>query len=223
MIANRMVQSKTTIPHATTMLEVDMTNVVRYREAKKGEFLQREGVPLSYVAFVIKAAVEALKEFPMVNSEWAGDTIMRKSDININVAVDAPDGLTTPVIHHADEKSLAGLSKAIYDLAMRARNKQLRLEDMQGGTFTVNNTGPLGSVWSISIINYPQAAILAAAAIVKRPVVLEQDGQDVIAVRHMMNLSLSFDHRVLDGGEAASFINAIKDKLEHWKIDYPIY
>lgn len=223
MIADRMVQSKFTIPHATTMSEVDMTNVVRYREAKKDEFKQREGMSLSYVAFVIKATVEALTEFPMVNAEWSANGIILKKSININVAVDAPEGLTTPVIHHADERSLSGLSKAINDLAQRARSKKLRIEDMQGGTFTVNNTGALGSVSGVSIINYPQGGILAAAAIIKRPVVLEQDGQDLIAVRHMMNLSFSFDHRLLDGGYAAGFVAAVKKKLEAWRADYPLY
>jgi len=222
-IAERMVQSKSTIPHATTMSEVDMTNVVRFRETNKDKFRSREGVPLSYVAFVIKATVEALKEFPMVNAEWTDDGIILKKEININVAVDAPEGLTTPVIHHADEKSLAGLSKAIVDLAERARKKKLKLEDMRGGTFTVNNTGALGSVAGVSIINYPQGGILAAASIVKRPVVLEQEGQDLIAVRSMMNVSLTFDHRLLDGGYAASFVNAVKAKLESWRMDYPIY
>jgi 2-oxoisovalerate dehydrogenase E2 component (dihydrolipoyl transacylase) len=175
------------------------------------------------VAFVIKATVDALKEHPMVNSEWGGDKILLKRDININVAVDAPDGLTTPVIHHADDRSLAGLSKAIYDLAIRARDKKLRIEDMQGGTFTVNNTGALGSLEGVSIINYPQCGILSAGTIVKRPMVLEQDGQDLIAVRSMMILSFSFDHRILDGGAATAFVNAVKTKLESWPADYPIY
>lgn len=222
-IADRMVLSKTTIPHATTIVEVDMTNVVRYRESKKDEFRRRESLGLSYVAFVIKATVESLKQYPDVNSEWRGDHILRKGDININVAVDAPDGLTTPVIHRADEKSLAGLSRSINDLALRARNKQLRVEDMQGGTFTVNNTGALGSVWSMSIINPPQCGMLAAAAIVKRPIVIEQNGEDLIVVRSMMNLSFSFDHRVLDGGYAAGFLDAVKDKLEKWTPEYPLY
>lgn len=223
LIADRMTLSKTTIPHAVTIVEVDMTNVVRFRESRKDEFRQREGVPLSYMAFVIKATVDALKEFPEVNSEWGGDHIILKREININVAVDAPDGLTTPVIHHADDKSLAGISKAIYDLAMRARSKKLTMQDMQGGTFTVNNTGALGSVWSMSIIPPPQCGILAAAAIVKRPVVVEQDGQDLFAVRHMMNLSFSFDHRILDGGYSAGFVQAVKEKLEGWQSDYPLY
>jgi 2-oxoisovalerate dehydrogenase E2 component (dihydrolipoyl transacylase) len=223
MIAERMVLSKFTIPHATTMSDVDMTRVVRFREAHKDEFRQREGVPLSYVAFVIKATVDALKQFPYVNAEWAGDNIILKKDININVAVDAPEGLTTPVIHHADDMSLAGLSKAIYDLAVRARDKKLRVEDMQGGTFTVNNTGALGSVSGVSIINYPQGGILSAGAIVKKPVVMEVDGEDLIAVRHIMNLSFSFDHRLLDGGAATSFVNAVQKTLETWPEDYPIY
>jgi 2-oxoisovalerate dehydrogenase E2 component (dihydrolipoyl transacylase) len=223
MIAARMVQSKFTIPHATTVSEVDMTACVRYRESQKDEFRQREGVPLSYVAIVIKTTVEALKEFPMVNAEWADDAIILKHDININVAVDAPDGLTTPVIHHADEMSLAGISKAINDLAIRARDKKLKIEDMQGGTFTVNNTGAIGSISGVPIINYPQAGILAAAAIVKRPVVIEQDGEDVIAIRSMMNLGMTFDHRLLDGGYAAGFVKAVKDKLEAWPQNYPLY
>ena len=223
MIAERMAQSVYTIPHAMTMSEVDVTPVVRYRERKKDEFREREGVPLSYVAFVIKAVVEALKEYPLVNAEWGGDQIIRKRDININVAVDAPEGLITPVIHHADDRSLSGLSRAVYDLATRARGKKLKVEDMHGGTFTVNNTGALGSTGGFSIINYPQAGILSAAAIVKRPVVVEQDGQDLIAVRSMMNLSFSFDHRLLDGGYAAGFVDAVKRKLEAWPQDYPLY
>lgn len=223
LIAERMTVSKTTIPHAVTIVEVDMTSVARYRDARKDEFRAREGVALSYVAFVIKATVDALKQYPDVNSEWGGDHIIRKREININVAVDAPDGLTTPVIHRADELSLGGLSKRINDLAVRARARKLTLQDMQGGTFTVNNTGALGSVWSMSIIPPPQCGILAAAAIVKRPVVIEVEGQDLFAVRHMMNLSFSFDHRILDGGYAAAFVQSIKDSLEGWKPDYPLY
>jgi 2-oxoglutarate dehydrogenase dihydrolipoamide succinyltransferase (E2 component) len=223
MIAEHMVRSTSTIPHATTMSDVDMTRVVRFREAHNRDFRQREGVPISYVAFVIKATVEALKQFPYVNAEWAGDNIILKKDININVAVDAPEGLTTPVIHHADSMSLAGLSRAIYDLATRARDKKLKVEDMQGGTFTVNNTGALGSDSGVSIINYPQAGILSAGTIVKKPVVMEVDGEDLIAVRNIMNLSFSFDHRILDGGGATSFVNAVKQTLESWHSDYPVY
>lgn len=223
MIADRMVLSVSSIPHATTMSEVDMSRVVRYRDARKDEFRRNDDLALSYVAFVIKATVEALKEFPYVNAEWAGANIILKKDVNINVAVDAPDGLTTPVIHHADERSLAGVTKAINDLAVRARNKKLKIEDMQGGTFTVNNTGALGSVTGVSIINYPQGGILSAGTIVKRPVVIEQDGQDLIAVRSMMSLSFTFDHRLMDGGYAAGFARSVKEKLENWPHDYPLY
>jgi 2-oxoisovalerate dehydrogenase E2 component (dihydrolipoyl transacylase) len=223
MIADRMTQSVFTIPHAMTMSEVDVTKVVRYREGRKESFRRQEGVALSYVAFVIKAVVEALKEYPGVNAEWSTDGIIVKKDININVAVDAPEGLTTPVIHRADERSLSGLSKAINDLATRARDKRLKIEDMQGGTFTVNNTGALGSTGGFSIINYPQAGILSAAQIVKRPVVVEEGGEDLIAVRSMVNLSFSFDHRLLDGGYAAGFVRSVKAHLENWPEDYPLY
>jgi 2-oxoisovalerate dehydrogenase E2 component (dihydrolipoyl transacylase) len=223
MIADRMVLSWTTIPHAATISEVDMTNVVRYRDGHKDLFRQREGVPLSLVAFVIKATIEALKAYPLVNSEWGDGEILVKRNLNINVAVDAPDGLITPVIHHADDRSLAGLSRAINDLAVRARSKKLRVEDMQGGTFTVNNTGALGSLTGVSIINHPQAAILAAGTIVKRPVVVEQNGQDLIAVRSMMQLSFSFDHRIMDGGYATGFVARVKAILENWPADYPLY
>src|SRR5579884_1843684 len=223
MIAERMVQSVYTIPHAVTMAEVDMTPVVRYRDAHKRAYQEREGAPLSLVAFVIKATVDALKEFPLVNAEWAGDNIILKHEININVAVDAPEGLTIPVIHQADHLSLAGISAAVVDLARRARERKLKIEDMQGGTFTVNNTGALGSVAGVSIINYPQAGILSSGAIVKRPVVLETGAGDTIAIRSMMTLSFSFDHRVLDGGTSAAFVNAVKNRLEGWSPDYPLY
>lgn len=223
MIADRMAQSVYTIPHAVTNSEVDMSAVVRYRDARKDEFRSREGRSLSLVAFFVKATVDALKAFPMVNAEWGGDCIILKKDVNINIAVDAPDGLITPVIRHADDLSLAGLSKAIVDIAERARNKKLKVEDMQGGTFTVNNTGALGSVSGVSIINYPQGGLLAFGSIVKRPVVVEVDDQDLIAVRSMMTLGFSFDHRLLDGGYAAAFARAVKDNLESWPQDYPLY
>jgi 2-oxoisovalerate dehydrogenase E2 component (dihydrolipoyl transacylase) len=218
-----MVLSAYTIPHATTFADVDMTAVMRFRDAHKDQFRERTGVPLSLVAFVVKATVEALHQFPMVNAEWAGDNIIMKKNININVAVDAPEGLTTPVVHNADEKNLVGLSKSIYDLAIRGRNRKLTIQDMQGGTFTVNNTGALGSVSGVSIINYPQAGILSCGSVVKRPVVIERDGEDTIAIRQMMNLAFTFDHRLLDGGYAVAFVNAVKSGLEGWRADFSIY
>ena len=165
---------------------------------------------LTYLSFVVKSVAECLKENPLLNSTWGGDAVIIKRRINIGVAVAAPDGLVVPVIRDADTLSIAGLAKAIDDLANRSRQGKLKLEDVQGGTFTVNNTGALGSVVSQPLVNYPQAAILATEAIVIRPVVIN----DAIAIRSVMNLCLTFDHRVLDGAEAGAFINAVKGRLE---------
>ncbi|MDQ0337702.1 2-oxoisovalerate dehydrogenase E2 component (dihydrolipoyl transacylase) [Caldalkalibacillus uzonensis] len=209
-IANKMVQSKHEAPHAWTMVEVDVTELVKYRQKVKQEFKQKEGVNLTFLPFFIKATVEALKEFPMINSQWAGDKIIQKQEINISIAVATEDALFVPVIKHADEKSILGLARAIDDLARRTREGKLTQEDMQGGTFTVNNTGSFGSVLSQPIINYPQAAILSVEAIVKRPVVKN----DMIAVRDMVNLCLSLDHRLLDGLICGRFLQSIKHKLE---------
>ncbi|GGK19174.1 dihydrolipoamide acetyltransferase component of pyruvate dehydrogenase complex [Caldalkalibacillus thermarum] len=209
-IANKMVQSKHEAPHAWTMVEVDVTELVKYREKVKHEFKQKEGVNLTYLPFFIKATVEALKEFPMINSQWAGDKIIQKKEINISIAVATEDALFVPVIKNADEKSILGLARAIDDLARRTREGKLTQDDIQGGTFTVNNTGSFGSVLSQPIINYPQAAILSVEAIVKRPVVKN----DMIAVRDMVNLCLSLDHRILDGLICGRFLQSIKQKLE---------
>ncbi|EGL83409.1 catalytic domain-containing protein of components of various dehydrogenase complexes [Caldalkalibacillus thermarum TA2.A1] len=209
-IANKMVQSKHEAPHAWTMVEVDVTELVKYREKVKHEFKQKEGINLTYLPFFIKATVEALKEFPMINSQWAGDKIIQKKEINISIAVATEDALFVPVIKNADEKSILGLARAIDDLARRTREGKLTQDDIQGGTFTVNNTGSFGSVLSQPIINYPQAAILSVEAIVKRPVVKN----DMIAVRDMVNLCLSLDHRILDGLICGRFLQSIKQKLE---------
>lgn len=210
-IATRMVQSKHEAPHAWTMVEVDVTGLVKLREAVKAEFEKREGFKLTYLPFVIKAVVESLKEYPILNSVWAGDSIVLKKRINISIAVATEDALYVPVIKDADEKSIYGLAKAVHDLAQRTRAGKLTPDDMAGGTFTVNNTGSFGSVLSMPIINYPQAAILSCEAIVKRPVVRD-DGS--IAVRDMMNLCLSLDHRILDGLVAGKFLQAVKKRLE---------
>ena len=211
-IAEHMVRSLATSPHAWTMVEVDMTAVARYREAQKEEFARREGVPLSYVPFFIEAVVGALKEYPVLNSTFREGGIELKREINIGVAValENQQGLVVPVIKRADEKNIVGLARAVHDLATRARANRLTLEDMQGGTFTVNNPGTFGSVLSQPIINQPQAAILTMEAIVKRPVVVE----DMIAIRAMMNVCLSFDHRILDGLTAGQFLASIKRRLE---------
>jgi 2-oxoisovalerate dehydrogenase E2 component (dihydrolipoyl transacylase) len=209
-IATKMVQSKHEAPHAWTMIEVDVTDLVAFRSRMKDEFKRKEGVSLTFLPFFIKATVEALKEFPMINSQWAGDKIIQKKVINVSLAVATEDALYVPVIKQADEKSILGLAKAIDQLAEKTRQGKLTTEDMQGGTFTVNNTGSFGSIQSAPIINYPQAAILSVEAIVKRPVI--KDG--MIAVRDMVNLCMSLDHRILDGLICGRFLQSIKKKLE---------
>jgi 2-oxoisovalerate dehydrogenase E2 component (dihydrolipoyl transacylase) len=209
-IAGRMARSKQEIPHAWTLVEVDMTGLVALREREKAAFLEREGVKLTYLPFIVQAAVEALKENSVINSVWDGDRIVLRKKINVGVAVDLEDALVVPVIPDADGLNVTGLARRIDDLVGRARGGGLTADDVSGGTFTVNNPGSLGSVASAPIINHPQAAILQAEAIVKRPVVID----DAIAIRSMMNLEISFDHRILDGGAALRFLNAVKRRLE---------
>jgi hypothetical protein len=210
-IANRMALSKREAPHAWSMVEVDVSGLAALRERVKEEFVEREGVKLTYLPFIVKAVIEGLKEHPVLNSVWDGDRIVLRKRINIGVAVDLEEGaLIVPVIPDADELNTLGLARKIDEVVRRARNKELSPDDVSGGTFTVNNPGSLGSVVSTPIINYPQAAILSAEAVVKRPVVVD----DAIAIRSMMNLEVSFDHRVLDGGAALRFLNAVKRRLE---------
>ena len=209
-IANRMSASKREAPHAWTMVEVDVSGLVALRERERAVFEEREGVKLTYLPFIVKAVVESLKEHPVLNSVWDRDRIIMRKRINVGIAVDLEDALIVPVIPDADELNVLGLARKIDDLVRRARARELGTEDVSGGTFTVNNPGSLGSVVSTPIINHPQAAILSAEAIVKRPVVVD----DAIAIRSMMNLEVSFDHRILDGGAALKFLNAIKRRLE---------
>ncbi|AUS08560.1 branched-chain alpha-keto acid dehydrogenase subunit E2 [Laceyella sacchari] len=218
-IAQRMVQSKHEAPHAWTMMEVDVTGLVALRNRLKHEFKQREGVNLTFMPFFIKAVVDSLKEFPQLNSVWDGDRIILKKDINISIAVATDDALYVPVIHNADEKSILGLTKAVNQLAEKTRAGKLELKDMQGGTFTVNNTGSFGSVLSAPIINAPQAAILSFESIVKRPVVF---GDNMFAVRDMMNICMSLDHRILDGLMAGRFLKRVKERLEAYGPDSQI-
>lgn len=210
-IARRMSLAKREAPHAWTMVEADVTGLATLREREKGEFERREGIKLTYLPFVARAVAESLREHPVLNSMWDEDRIVLRKEINLGVAVDTPGGLVVPVVPDADGLSLLGLARAIHERIGRARGGALRPEDVAGGTFTVNNPGALGSVVSTPIINHPQAAILSAEAVVKRPVVVEGDA---IAVRSMMNLEVSFDHRVLDGGAALGFLNAVKHRLE---------
>ncbi|MDG5470739.1 dihydrolipoamide acetyltransferase family protein [Jeotgalibacillus sp. ET6] len=210
-IAANMLKSKHEAPHAWTMMEVDVTNLVAYRDAMKAEFKSKEGFNLTYFAFFVKAIAQALKEFPQMNSMWAGDKIIQKKDINISIAVATDDALFVPVIKHADEKTIKGIGREINELAQKVRAGKLKSEEMQGGTFTVNNTGSFGSVQSMGIINHPQAAILQVESIVKRPVVMDHG---MIGVRDMVNLCLSLDHRVLDGLVCGRFLQRVKEILE---------
>lgn len=209
-IADNMVKSTTEIPHAWMTVEVDVTDLVAYRNAIKDEFKQKEGFSLTFFAFFIKSVAQSLKEYPQLNSMWAGDKIIQKKDINLSIAVAKEQELFVPVIKHADEKSIKGIARDIYDLASKARNGKLDTSDMQGGTFTVNNTGSFGSIHSMGVINHPQAAILQVESIVKRPMII--DG--MFAARDMVNLSLSLDHRILDGLVCGNFLQSVKSNLE---------
>jgi 2-oxoisovalerate dehydrogenase E2 component (dihydrolipoyl transacylase) len=218
-IARRMVESKHNAPHAWTMVEADVTELVRFRTSMKSDFKRREGVDLTYLPFVIKAVAEGLKEYPMLNAAWVNDQIHVKKNVNISIAVATDDSLVVPVIRNADRLSIAGIAHAVHDLAVRARSGRLTLDDMQGGTFTVNNTGAFGSVLSQPIINAPQAAIMTIESIVKRPVVVS----DAIAIRSIVNLCLSLDHRVLDGWVSGQFLKAVKDRLATFGMGTVLY
>jgi 2-oxoisovalerate dehydrogenase E2 component (dihydrolipoyl transacylase) len=218
-IASRMVRSVTEIPHAWTSIEVDVAGMVACREARKEDFQRRNGVELSYVAFTMHAIAAALRANPIVNSTWEDGKIRVKGRVNIGLAVAAPQGLVVPVVHDADRLSIAEIAAAVAPLVERARNDRLSQQDVREGTFTLNNTGALGSVWGRAIINHPQAAILNTEAIVRRAVVLNGPGGDAIAVRPIMNLSLSFDHRVLDGAEASKFIQDVRRGIEAYNAD----
>ncbi|MBP1999469.1 2-oxoisovalerate dehydrogenase E2 component (dihydrolipoyl transacylase) [Paenibacillus shirakamiensis] len=218
-IATRMRQSVSEIPHGWMMIEVDVTNLVQLRNKLKNEFKAKEGVNLTYLAFLMKAVVSAIKDYPIMNSVWAVDKIIVKRDINISLAVGTDDSVMTPVIKKADQKNIAGLAREVEELARKTREGKLKLDDMQGGTFTVNNTGSFGSILSQPIINYPQAAILTFESIVKRPVVIN----DMIGVRSMANICLSLDHRILDGVICGRFMQRVKDNIEGYTLDTQVY
>lgn len=215
-IASNMLRSKHEVPHAWMMIEVDVTNLVQYRDSLKDDFKKKEGFNLTYFAFFIKAVSQALKEFPMMNSMWAGDKIIQKKDIHISIAVAAEDALYVPVIRHADEKTIKGIGREVQELATKVRSGKLNASEMKGGTFTVNNTGAFGSVQSMGIINHPQAGILQVESIVKRPVIM---AGGMIAARDMVNLCLSIDHRVLDGLDGGRFLARVKEILENISAD----
>ncbi|HAC45964.1 MAG TPA: branched-chain alpha-keto acid dehydrogenase subunit E2 [Chloroflexi bacterium] len=211
-IAEHMVRSLATSPHAWTLQEVDVTNLVRYRESEKEGFKARHGVALTYIPFVVQIVCDAIKQYPWLNSTWSDEGVILKRYINMGIAVSIPDGLIVPVLKDADQRGFTDLVRSINDLVERARTKQLKPDDVSGGTFTLNNTGSTGSVASQPIINQPQAAILTTESIVRRPVIVD----DGIAVRHMMNMCLSFDHRIIDGMMAGQFLGFIKKGLEAW-------
>jgi 2-oxoglutarate dehydrogenase E2 component (dihydrolipoamide succinyltransferase) len=211
-IAEHMLNSRRISAHATTVFEVDMSRIVALKQQLELEFIRREGVKLSFVPFFVKVAAETLKKFPILNASVADGNIVFKKDINIGVAVALEWGLIVPVIKNADEKSFLGLSRAVADLANRARRKKLTPEDVQNGTFTITNPGPFGSILGAPIINQPQVGILCIGAIAKRPVIIN----DAIAIRSMVYLTLTFDHRLIDGAVADQFMAAVKARLEGW-------
>ena len=217
LIADHMVMSKHTSPHVTSFVEADVTNLVLWREKVKGPFEKREGEKITFTPLFIEAVVRSIKDMPLINVQVNGTQIIKKKDINIGMATALPSGnLIVPVIKRADELNLIGLTKSVNDLAGRARTGKLKPDDTQGGTFTITNVGTFGNVMGTPIINQPQAAILAVGAIRKKPAVIETLQGDMIGIRHMMFLSLSYDHRVVDGALGGSFVRRIADYLENW-------
>ena len=223
LIADHMVMSKHTSPHVTSFVEADVTNLVKWRDRIKDSFEKREGEKITFTPIFIEAVAKAIKDLPMINVSVNGTQIIKKRDINIGMAAALPSGnLIVPVIKNADQLNLVGLTKSVNDLAKRARNSQLKPDDTAGGTFTLTNVGTFGNVMGTPIINQPQAAILAVGAIKKKPAVIETEYGDVIAIRHMMFLSMSYDHRVIDGALGGSFIRKVADYLEAWDINREI-
>jgi 2-oxoglutarate dehydrogenase E2 component (dihydrolipoamide succinyltransferase) len=211
-IAEHMLLSHRTSAHVTTVHKVDMTKVARMRDKHKADFQTRYGMSLTYLPFVTRAAVEALRTFPLLNASVEGNNIIHHNEINIGIAVALENGLIVPVIRNADEKNVLGLQRAIVDLATRARSRQLKPDEVQGGTFSITNFGSFGSVIATPIINQPQVAILGVGAVEKMPVVID----DAIAIRSIAYLSLTFDHRLIDGAVADQFTAKVKSVLESW-------
>lgn len=222
-IAENMVKAKQIAPHVTSFIETDVTNVVKWRNKNKAVFEKREGEKLTFMPIFVRAVVKAIQDFPMINVSINGENIIKKKNINIGMATALPDGnLIVPVIKNADQLSLSGLAKAINDLAYRARNKKLRPEDTQGATYTISNVGSFGNLMGTPIIPQPQVAILAIGAIVKKPAVLETPDGDVIAIRNLMFMSHSYDHRVVDGSLGGMMLKHVHDYLENWDLNTEI-
>jgi 2-oxoglutarate dehydrogenase E2 component (dihydrolipoamide succinyltransferase) len=219
-IADHMVMSKSTSPHVTSFVEADVTNLVQWREKIKSKFEKKEGEKITFTPIFIEAVVKAIKDFPMINISLDGTNIVKRKNINIGMAAALPSGnLIVPVIKNADTKNLLGLVKDVNDLARRARENKLTPDEISGGTYTITNVGTFGNVMGTPIINQPQVAILAVGAIRKKPAVLETEYGDVIAIRHMMFLSHSYDHRVVDGALGGAFVRRVADYLEQWDVN----
>ena len=223
LIAKHMVDSVQTSPHVTSFSEADVTNLVKWRNNNKAAFEKREGTKLTFTPLIVECLVAAMKKFPLINSSLDGDKIIIKKDFNIGMATALPNGnLIVPVIKGADQLNLVGLSKSINNLADAARNNKLKPDDTQNGTFTFTNVGTFGSLMGTPIINQPQVAIIAVGAIKKRVAVIETPSGDSMAIRHMMYLSLSYDHRIIDGSVGASFLTEVANQLEAWDPNRPV-
>ncbi len=223
LIAEHMVMSKHTSPHVTSFVEADVTNIVQWRNKVKNAFEKRESEKITFTPIFIEAVAKAIKDLPMINVSVNGTQIIKKRDINIGMATALPSGnLIVPVIKNADQLNLVGLTKSVNDLANRARGNKLQPDEVKDGTFTITNVGSFGNVMGTPIINQPQVAILAVGAIKKKPAVIETEFGDMIGIRHMMFLSLSYDHRVVDGALGGSFVRKVADYLESWDINREI-
>ncbi len=219
LIAQHMINSKKTSAHVSSFVECDVTNVVRWREKHKNAFQKREGFSLSFMPVFVEAIAKAIKDFPMINVSVDGDKIIKKKDINIGVATALPSGnLIVPVVRNADQKSLLGIAKTMNTIIQKARTNSLQADDVSDGTYTISNIGTFGNIIGTPIINQPQVAIMAVGSITKKPVVMEVDGQDVIAIRHMMYLSHTYDHRVVDGMLGGLFVKKVADYLEKFDL-----
>lgn len=223
LISQHMTNSRKTAAHVSSFVECDVTNVVRWREKNKNAFQKREGFSLSFMPIFVEAITKAIKDFPMINVSVDGDKILKKKDINVGIATALPNGnLIVPVVKNADQKSLLGIAKAMNDIVVKARTNSLQPDDVMDGTYTISNIGTFGNIIGTPIINQPQVAIMAVGSITKKPVVIEVDGQDVIAIRHMMYLSHTYDHRVVDGKLGGMFVKKVSDYLEKFDIHQEI-
>lgn len=223
LISQHMTNSRKTAAHVSSFVECDVTNIVRWREKNKNAFQKREGFGLSFMPVFVEAITKAIKDFPMINVSVDGDRILKKKDINVGIATALPNGnLIVPVVKNADQKSLLGIAKAMNAIVVKARTNSLQPDDVMDGTYTISNIGTFGNIIGTPIINQPQVAIMAIGSITKKPVVIEVDGQDVIAIRHMMYLSHTYDHRVVDGQLGGMFVKKVSDYLERFDIHQEI-